>query len=375
VSPLSQLAGRLNARVTGLAGRLLFALPSPVLRRLSGRPPELASALHPEAWLLAKLSAASELVDEELPVPEQRVRLALAAHSMGVRPRLPLRTEDLTIDRPPADGGPLPARLYVPQEAEAPSALLVYFHGGGWVQGSVQTHDASCRLLAHHAGVRVLSVDYRLAPEHPFPAAADDALAAYRWAVAHADRLGADPWRIAVGGDSAGGNLAAVVALDVRDARRAGDDALPPVAFQLLLYPVCDIAAKTASIAAYADGFYLTERHMDWFADQYVPDRARRADPRVSPLRVEDLSDLPPAYVATSATDPLRDEGETYAQRLRAAGIPVASQRHAQLHGFFNTTVLRSSREGLGLIAGALRQGLAHGAESAAAPPASAVQS
>jgi acetyl esterase len=223
--------------------------------------------------------------------------------------------------------------------------------------------------------VRVLAVDYRLAPEHPFPAAADDATAAYRWAVAHADRLGADPHRIAVGGDSAGGNLAAVVALDVRDARRAGEDTLPPVAFQLLLYPVCDIAAKTASIAAYADGFYLTERHMDWFADQYVPNRGRRAEPRVSPLRAEDLSDLPPAYVATSATDPLRDEGEAYAERLRAVGVPVASQRHPQLHGFFNTSVLRSSREGLAQIAGARRMGLPHPAKRPAGPPPAPLQS
>jgi acetyl esterase len=370
------LAGRLGARLTGLAGRLLFSLPSGLLRRLAGPPPELAAALHPEAWLLAKLSRRSPgLGREDVPVDEQRRRLALTAGPMGVRLPLPLRTEDLEI---PGGGGSLPARLYVPQSAPAPAPLLVFFHGGGWVQGSVQTHDRSCRLLAHLAAVRVLSVGYRLAPEHPFPAAADDAEAAYRWAVASAQRLGADSARIAVGGDSAGGNLAAVVAIAVRDARRAGE-ALPPVAFQLLVYPACDLSEKSASVTTFADGFYLTERSMDWFMDRYVPDHARRTDPRVSPLLAPDLSELPAAHVATCATDPLRDEGEAFARRLREAGVPVAVQRHGQLHGFFNTTVVRSSREGLAQLAGALRQGLAQSgcAQGAPAqpPPEPAVQS
>lgn len=367
VTSATLLGGRVAARLTGLAGHLLFSLPAPVLRRLTGTPPALAADLHPEAWLLARLSARTELVREQVPVPEQRRRLALVARGMAARPPLPLRTTDVEI---PGPAGPIPARAYVPQAAESPGPLLVWFHGGGWVQGSVQTHDASCRLLAHLAGVRVLSVDYRLAPEHPFPAAADDAVAAYRWAIEEAARLGVDPERIAVGGDSAGGNLAAVVALAIRDARRAGD-AVPAPVFQLLVYPVCDLAEKAPSIATFADGFYLTERSMDWFSDQYVPERAQRADPRASPLRAADLSGLPPAHVATCATDPLRDEGEAYARRLRDAGVPVATQRHGQLHGFFNTSVVRSSREGLAQLAGALRQGLA----TAQAPPGPSLHS
>jgi acetyl esterase len=232
---------------------------------------------------------------------------------------------------------------------------LVYFHGGGWVQGSVATHDAGCRLLAHLSGVRVLSVDYRLAPEHPYPAAVDDAVAAYAWAAQNAAALGSDPDRLAVGGDSAGGNLAAVVALAARD-----DEALPDAAFQLLLYPVTDLGAKSASYRTFATGYVLTESGMDWFAGKYLPDPARRTEPHASPLRAPDLSGLPPAYVASCLPDVLRDEGEAYAARLRAAGVAVATQRHDQLHGFFNMTAARSSATALAQVAGALRQGLAH---------------
>ena len=200
--------------------------------------------------------------------------------------------------------------------------------------------------------MRVLSVDYRLAPEHPFPAAADDALAAYLDARARAAELGADPARVAVGGDSAGGNLAAVVALDLR-----GDTAAP--AFQLLIYPGLDMSRTQPSRLRFGEGFVLTEENMTWYEDQYVPDRSRRADPRVSPLLAPDLAGLPPAYVATALADPLRDEGEAYAERMRAAGVTVALHRHPQVHGFFNLPAMRSGLRGLTLMAGALRQGLA----------------
>jgi acetyl esterase len=242
--------------------------------------------------------------------------------------------------------------LYVPANAPAGGPLLVYFHGGGWVEGSAATHEPSCRLLAHLAGVRVISVDYRLAPEHPYPAAADDALAAYRDARARAGELGADPARVAVGGDSAGGNLAAVVAQDLR-----GDPAAP--AFQLLIYPGLDMTRKRPSRLRFGEGFVLTEENMTWYEDQYVPDRSLRGEPRVSPLVAPDVAGLPPAYIATALADPLRDEGEAYAERLRAAGVPVALHRHPQVHGFFNLTVMRSALRGLTLMAGALRQGLA----------------
>jgi acetyl esterase len=343
------LPGRLEAWAGGHLLRLLLRLPAPVLRRLAGTPHADADGLHPEARLVARLAAIGpDRMSDDAPVAEQRRRLALQAGALATRPPLPLAVSDHR-------AGTVPARLYTPAAAEPSGPLLVYFHGGGWVQGSVATHDASCRLLAHLSGVRLLSVDYRLAPEHPYPAAVEDAVAAYRWAAAHAARLGADPARLAVGGDSAGGNLAAVVALAARD-----DEALPGAAFQLLLYPVTDVAAKSSSYRAYPSGYLLTESGMDWFVGKYLPDAARRTEPQASPLRAPDLSGLPPAYVATCLPDVLRDEGEAYAARLRRAGVAVATQRHELLHGFFNMTAARSSRVALGQIAGALRQGLAH---------------
>ncbi|WCB94511.1 esterase [Baekduia alba] len=333
--------GRVEAWAGGRLARLLLALPDAALRRLAGTPPPAAAGLHPQAWLIARLVAIGpDRMSDEAPVVEQRRRLALQARALGVR------TAGLSVSDHVADG--VPTRLYVPETAGEDTPLLVYYHGGGWVQGSVATHDASCRLLAALSGVRVLSVDYRLAPEHPYPAAVEDAITAYRWA---AQRYGG---RLAVGGDSAGGNLAAVVALTARD-----DDELPDAAFQLLLYPVTDVAAKSASYATYARGFVLTEPGMDWFTGKYLPEVARRYEWRASPLRAPDLTGLPPAYVATCLPDVLRDEGEAYAARLRAAGVPVATQRHAQVHGFFNMSGARSSRAAIGQIAGALRQGLA----------------
>jgi acetyl esterase len=284
-----------------------------------------------------------------MPVGQLRERFARDLVSLAVRPRLPLAAEDGTVA---GAAGPLAARLYVPRGVQTPGPLLVYYHGGGWVEGSAATHDPSCRLLAHLAGVRILSVDYRLAPEHPFPAAADDALAAYRDARARAAELGADPARIAVGGDSAGGHLAAVTALALR-----GEPDAP--AFQLLIYPGLDMTRKRPSRLRFGTGFVLTEESMTWYEDQYAPDRERRADPRVSPLRAPDLAGVAPAHVATALADPLRDEGEEYAARLGRAGVPVALYRHPQVHGFFNLTAMRSGLRGLTLIAGALRQGLA----------------
>jgi len=350
--PDSLWTGRLQSRIGGWAGRALFSLPTPLLARLAGTPPPHAEGLHPEAWLLARLSAVGPgHTGDEVPVAEQRRRLALEARPLAVRPRLPLDVSDHAI---PGPAGPLPARLYAPHAAQAPAPLCVYYHGGGWVQGSVETHDPGCRLLAHLAGVRVLSVDYRLAPEAPYPAAVDDALAAFAWVAADPERVGADPARLAVAGDSAGGNLAAIVAQAARD----GDLPAAP-AFQLLIYPACDLAAKAPSVKTYRSGYLLTEESMDWYMDKYVPDVATRAQPRVSPLRATDVAGVAPAFVATCVPDPLRDEGEAYAQRLREAGVPVATHRFGQLHGFFNTTAIRSSREAVAVLAGALAQGLA----------------
>jgi acetyl esterase len=332
----------------GLA-RVLFALPPWAIAALAGRPPPHAAGLEPDAWLVARLAAHDAIPAGSRPVDELRAHFERQLAPLAIHPRLPLAASDVVVA---GAAGPLPARLYVPDGAPARGPLLVYFHGGGWVEGSPATHEPSCRLLAHLAGVRLLSVDYRLAPEHPFPAAADDALAAYLDARELAAELGADPARIGVGGDSAGGNLAAVVALDLR-----GDARAP--AYQLLIYPGVDMTTKRPSRLRFAEGFLLTADSITWYEDQYVPDRSRRADPRVSPLRAPDVSGLPPAYVATALADPLRDEGEAYAERLRAAGVTVALHRHPQVHGFFNLTAMRSGLRGLTLMAGALRQGLA----------------
>jgi acetyl esterase len=227
--------------------------------------------------------------------------------------------------------GPIPARLYVPRDGRPPRPLVVYYHGGGWVVGDLDTHDATCRHLAHETAAAVLAVDYRLAPEHRFPAAVDDAVAAFGWAVREAAALGADPARVGVAGDSAGGNLAAVVA---QVTTRASD--ARPVA-QLLIYPVTDLSTKHPSYRLFSDGFFLTEADMDWYRANYLPDESAAHDPRASPLRASDLSGLPPAVVLTAGFDVLRDEGEAYAKRLLDAGVPTELRRNAgQIHGFAN---------------------------------------
>jgi acetyl esterase len=229
----------------------------------------------------------------------------------------------------------------------------VFFHGGAFVYGDLDTHEKTCRFLAERAGVQVLAVDYRLAPEHAFPAAHDDALAAYHWALDHLEDLGVAPDRVAVGGDSAGGNLAAAVAL------AAAQDGLP-LAFQLLVYPACENAAReTRSSRIFAEGFYLTREFMAIGTESYTPDPADRADPRMSPLRAAIPAGLAPAYVATAGFDPLRDEGEAYAQRLADAGVAVEVRRFPdQIHGFFNLLLAPRSRAAVEEIAEALRAGL-----------------
>ncbi len=244
-----------------------------------------------------------------------------------------------------------PGRLYVPRSGS--TALLVFFHGGAFVYGDLDTHDATCRLLAERAGVQVLAVDYRLAPEHPFPAAHDDALAAYRWAVEHAADLGVDPARLAVGGDSAGATLATAVA---HTAARDGS----PLAFQLLVYPATEMAERdTRSSRIFAEGFYLTREFMGVGTEAYLPDPADRTDPRVSPQRAEIPPGLAPAYVATAGFDPLRDEGEAYARRLADAGVRIELTRFPdQIHGFFNLLGCPTSRAAVEEIADRLRAGL-----------------
>ena len=228
-------------------------------------------------------------------------------------------------------GGPIPLRVYRPAGVPPGTALpvLVYYHGGGWVIGDLDTHDVQCRQITAEAGITVVAVDYRLAPEHKFPAAADDAWAATRWVVAHAGELGVDAGRLAVAGDSAGGNLAAVVALMARDARG------PAIALQVLIYPVTDVGAESQSYGDFAEGYMLTRDGMRWFTNHYLKSPAEAKDWRVSPLRAASLAKLPPALVITAGFDPLRDEGVAYARRLTEAGVQVDYVNYGgMIHGF-----------------------------------------
>jgi acetyl esterase len=227
--------------------------------------------------------------------------------------------------------GAIPIRLYRPLGSRAEERLpaLVYFHGGGWTFGDLDTHDVVCRALANLVPCAVASVDYHLAPEHKFPAAVEDAVAATRWIAREAEALAVDPRRIAVGGDSAGGNLAAVVALTARD--HGG----PALAMQVLIYPATDMAADTPSHSEFADGYVLTRDAILWTRGNYLRSPDDVADWRASPLRAPDHSRLPPAYVVTCGFDPLRDEGHAYAERLRAAGVPVTYECfEGMVHGF-----------------------------------------
>src|SRR6478735_6725662 len=226
----------------------------------------------------------------------------------------------------PGPAGTIPVRIY--WAGGEPAPVLVYFHGGGWVLGSLNTHHGVCATLAELAGCVVCSVDYRMAPEHRFPAAVEDAWAVTRWLAEHPDEVGGRPGALAVGGDSAGGNLAAVCALKARD------EGLP-LGLQLLVYPVLDADLDTSSYREFADGYYLTAYSMGWFWDHYLPD-GDRFQPDASPLRADDVGGTAPALVITAGFDPLLDEGEAYARRLEQAGVPVTPRRYnGMIHGFF----------------------------------------
>ncbi|WP_011297702.1 alpha/beta hydrolase [Cupriavidus necator] len=261
--------------------------------------------------------------------------------------------QDLTID---GAAGPLPARLYRPDDSAGPP-LIVYFHGGGFVLCGLDSHDNICRSLARRSGALVLSVDYRLAPEARFPAAADDAVAAVRWAAGHAAELGVDPARLAVAGDSAGGNLAAVVCQQLRGSGIA-------LKHQLLLYPYLDCtdaAADSASYRACAEGYFLSARELDWCRAQYLANPDAAADVRASPLHQRDLQGLPAATIITAEFDPLRDQGEAYGEALRGAGGAATVRRWpGQFHGFMSMQgVLDAASHALDAAAASLRQAFA----------------
>lgn len=282
----------------------------------------------------------------EQSVAAARDGIRLLAQMDGSREAV-ARVEDHTV---PGPAGDVPVRLYAPATAGKPP-VLVYFHGGGWVIGGIDTHDAVCRALANRAEAAVASIDYRLAPEHPFPAAVDDCYAATRWIAENAGTFAVDAERVAVGGDSAGGNLAAVVAQLARE--RGG----PWLRHQVLVYPATDPAMDTPSYRENADGYLLTRAAMEWFYGHYLPDPADRTNPLAAPLRATRLGGLPPATVITAEFDPLRDEAEAYAERLREAGVPVDLARYdGMIHGFLGMTALfAQARVALDRIGAALR--------------------
>ncbi len=346
---------RPSSRLEHQIVRTVCRLSPQAQRRLLGPPPvidgqELATDIHAVLYL-ARLAGDTSLIGGLAPEPARDYVRRMTAATSG--PPIPMaEVRELEFGGP---AGTLPARLYVPLGAEPPPRpMLVYFHGGGWVVGDLDTHDGVCRFLAAHSGAAVLSMDYRLAPEHPFPAPVEDANAAFRWAAANADELGVDPARIAVGGDSAGGNLAAGVSLAMRDTDG------PQPKMQLLIYPATEAIEARRSRQLFADGFVLTQMDIDTCERHYLPDKSMGYEPLASVLRAPDHSRLPPAYVATAGFDPLRDEGEELAAKMREAGVSVALRRHPRLiHTFANlTAVSRSARSAMLEAAGALRMGL-----------------
>jgi acetyl esterase len=313
------------------AARRVLGLPRPVLDRLIGAPPISVDGrvLSRQVQALVVLGERTGNRANSTDVATRRRDMRRVA-AIGMPTRLGIHTSDRVI---PGPGGDLPVRVYRKLGGPGQAPAIVYYHGGGWVVGDLDSHDGCCRVLADVSGCVVVSVDYRLAPEHRFPAAVDDAVAAFRWVQEHHREVGVLAGRVGVMGDSAGGNLAAVVAQRCRD-----ED--PPVA-QSLVYPATDAHLDSESHRLFADGFFLTRQDMEWFRGHYLPEVATWDSPAASPLLADDVSGLAPALVVTAGFDPLRDEGAAYAERLEAAGVPCEYRCYDDLvHGFFGMGVL-----------------------------------
>lgn len=340
--------GTAGMRAQHTALRCILGLPEGVQRLLAGRPVVRdGQTLATDTQLMLRLRRLlRDRGVEDLPIPEGRLAALRQSRLAGGGQRIGA-VRDLSLAN-------LPGRLYTPTGVTSPGPLLVFFHGGGFFFGDLDTHDAACRFLAERSGVRVLAVDYRIGPESRFPAAHDDAFAAYRWVVEHAGSIGADPDRLAIGGDSAGGNLSAALAIDVATAGL-------PLSFQLLIYPAVDGLHETPSAAMFNAGYYLTQEIMDLANERYLAAGTDPRVPRFSPLFADLPAGLAPAYVVTAGFDPLRDEGEAYARKLAEAGVPVEMKRFPdQIHGFFNIVgVGRSSRAANAEIAARLKAAMA----------------
>ena len=317
--------------------------------------------LHPQARAFIDLLAARGVPPTHTLTPEEARRVYRERRSF-TQPEPPAlaRIESLSAEGP---AGAIPLRLYSPVPREKQQGLLsvlVYYHGGGWVIGDLDTHDTLCRQLADESGCAVVAVDYRMGPEHPFPTAVDDCIAATRWIAQQAEALGLDASRMAVGGDSAGGNLAAVVSLALRDAGQ-GEDLPHPIRFQLLIYPATDMRRCAASHSTNGDGYVLTRDTIGYFHDHYMgTGTAQDMDWRASPLLHKNLGGLPPALVITAGYDPLRDEGLQYAQRLTESGVrTVLVNFERMIHGFILMgKVLDESGTAVSLCALELRKAL-----------------
>jgi acetyl esterase len=323
------LVSRLLDKAQAMALRATLNLPVKAQRALNRRPVVIDGLeLAPEIQLLLTLKRLARVpAAETLPVEKARVELCRQQRMVGGRqPIGALR--DLEVD---GAEGPLRARLYIPTERTGadPAPTMLFIHGGGWMYGDLESHDPTCRFLAEQSGVQILAIDYRLAPEHPFPAAVEDCQAAYRWLVDHAEEVNADPARLAVGGDSAGGSLSLSTAV------WAAEKGLP-LAFQLLIYPGADFVERTESRRLFGEGFVLTEVFMSGAEDAYFTPDADKGHPDASGLRRVDFpAGLAPAHVVTAGYDPLRDEGEALARLLADNGVEVDAKRYASMiHGF-----------------------------------------
>ncbi|MBS4102694.1 alpha/beta hydrolase [Tsukamurella paurometabola] len=327
---VQKLALKIPVPLVAGGAKLLFGLPVSVKRRL-GTPQTVDGNeldLDSQITLLMLRAQGVDGLSGARDLAHSRASMRMLSAAVGAGTAPSVGTRGLMVD---GAAGPLPARLYTPAGLEAGSPLVVFFHGGGFALGDLDTHDAPCRYIADRARVRVLSVDYRLAPETIFPAAADDAVAATTWALEHADQLGADPARVAVAGDSAGGNLSGVVA---RELALAGG-AQP--AFSLLFYPVTGADPANRSRETFAGGYFLTKADIEYFRQLYTPEPGQDTDPKFDLRHADGLAGIGRTHVVVAGFDPLRDEGAAYAQRLRDAGVDATTQlAPGALHGFLN---------------------------------------